>query len=76
MNKGIKCCVTAKGFTSEMFPCTVVVSKGENLSHFILFSLYLNDIEGILSTNDVKGLTSLSYNNKKTNVIFCTILCK
>lgn len=60
MYKGIKSCVTTKGLTSDMFPCTVGVRQGENLSPF-LFTLYLNDLEGFLSTNGVKGLTSLSY---------------
>ena len=60
MYKGIKSCVTVTGLTSDMFPCTVGVRQGENLSPF-LFALYLNDLEEFLSTYDVEGLTSLSY---------------
>lgn len=56
MYKGIKSCVTVKGLTSDMFPCTVGVRQGENLSLF-----FPNDLEEFLSTKDVEGLTSLSY---------------
>lgn len=45
MYKGIISCVTTKGLTSDMIPCTVGVRQGENLSPF-LFALYLNDLEG------------------------------
>ena len=68
IHKGIKSKVVCNGASSEVFNCTVGVRQGENLSPF-LFSLYLNDLEDFLSTNNVKGLNSLSqYCEKELNL--------
>jgi hypothetical protein len=60
--------VHCNGVSSYVFNCTVGVRQGENLSPFLL-SLYLNDLEEFLSTNNVKGLYSLSeYSEKELNL--------
>ena len=50
MYSDIKSCVYSNGNTSTMFTSSCGVRQGENLSP-ILFSMYLNDLEGYLKNN-------------------------
>ena len=52
----IKSKVSTKEGTSNYFSCNIGVRQGENLSPF-LFSIFLNDLEGYLSANNVSGIT-------------------
>lgn len=55
MYQGIKSCVSVNGKISPFFQCAIGVRQGENLSPF-LFSMYLNDLEHYLRTNNVVGI--------------------
>ena len=55
MYQGIKSCVSVNGKISTFFQCSMGVRQGENLSPF-LFSIYLNDLEQYLRTNNVVGI--------------------
>ena len=59
MYQNIKSCLSYNGQTSSYFPCEIGVRQGENLSPF-LFSIFLNDLENFLSTENFRGLTTLS----------------
>ena len=77
MYKGIQSKVMANGTYSEWFECTVGVRQGENFSPF-LFSLYLNDLEEFLLSNNVKGLSCLSERVEREylSTTFCFTLCR
>ena len=55
MYKDIKSCVMHSGEQSCFFRSQVGVRQGENLSP-ILFSLFLNDLEDFMSSNDCNGI--------------------
>jgi hypothetical protein len=55
MYNGIKSCVSVRNSQSDFFPCCIGVRQGEILSP-VLFSLYINDIDSYLATNDCPGL--------------------
>ena len=55
MYKGIKYCICTNDGTSEFAPFYTGVRQGENLSP-ILFSLYLNDLENYLKSNNCNGV--------------------
>lgn len=55
MYQGIKSCVSINGKMSSFFQCLIGLRQGENLSPF-LFSIYLNDLEYYLRTNNVAGI--------------------
>ena len=63
--QNIKSCVFVNGETSAFFDCTIGVRQGDNLSPF-LFSLYLNDLEDFLRSQNVNGITC---DTKPTNDI-------
>lgn len=52
MYNSIKSCVAVNGVTSGFFPSNIGVRQGENLSPF-LFSVFLNDLESYLSSNNI-----------------------
>ena len=56
MYKGIKILYLHKGIKSSMFPMLHRVRQGENVSP-ILFSLFLNDLENYLKSNNCNGVS-------------------
>ena len=59
MYDGIKSRIIHNGCTSEYFPCNIGVRQGENMSP-LLFSLYLNDLEQFLASENITGLQSVT----------------
>lgn len=55
MYSDVKSCVTVNGDTSQYFSSFCGVKQGDNLSP-VLFSLFLNDLELFLSSNDNEGI--------------------
>ena len=58
MYTSVKSCISYNNHTTGYFNCEIGVRQGENLSPF-LFSLFLNDLEEFLLTNDIVGLKSI-----------------
>ena len=56
MYKGIKILYLHKGIKYSMFPMLHRVRQGENVSP-ILFSLFLNDLENYLKSNNCNGVS-------------------
>ena len=56
MYENIKSRIMTSEGTSAYFPCCTGVRQGENLSPF-LFSIYLNDLERYLLSNNITGVT-------------------
>ena len=50
-----KSCVKTRHGLSQFFVSNVGLRQGENLSP-VLFSLFLNDLKGFLTSNNVQGL--------------------
>ena len=59
MYQNIKSSLSYNGQTCEPFACEIGVRQGENLSPF-LFSLYLNDLEDYLISENVLGMNTIS----------------
>ena len=59
MYQGIKSNISFNGQNSAFFVCNNGLRQGENLSPF-LFSLYLNDLEEFMVSNNVIGLQCLN----------------
>lgn len=59
MYQGIKSNILFNGQNSAFFACDIGLRQGENLSPF-LFSLYLNDLEEFMVSNNIIGLQCLS----------------
>lgn len=60
MYSNIKSCIAHNNQVSDYFNCEIRVRQGENLSPF-LFSLFLNDLEDFLISQNVNGLTSVEH---------------
>jgi len=59
MYKYIKVKVTINGVSSKYFPCNIGVRQDEHLSPF-LFSIFLNDLEDFLQSNNAKGIPTIT----------------
>ena len=58
MYDGIRSRIVHNGCKSEYFQCNIGV-QGKHLSPF-LFSLYLNDLQTFLATENIKGIESVT----------------
>ena len=58
MYDGIRSRSVHNGCKSEYFQCNIGVRQGDNLSPF-LFSLYLNELQTFLATENIKGIESV-----------------
>ena len=63
MYKGIKSKVQIGQHVSNFFLCNVGVRQGENLSPF-LFSLFINDLESFLQSNEIVGFNCPNQNTQ------------
>ena len=70
MYKDIKSCVMHSGEQSCFFRSQVGVRQGENLS-LILFSLFLNDLEDFMSSNDWNGILMIGNLSKIDGITLC-----
>ena len=59
MYANIKSCISYNNNVSDFFNCANGVRQGENLSPF-LFSLFLNDLDSYLLSNNIIGLKTIS----------------
>ena len=73
MYSDIKSRIVYNGEKSEYFSCNVGVRQGENLSPF-LFSIYLNDLENFLVSNNLTGLTCITEEVENELDVFIRLL--